>query len=127
MDALTQIGERRIAEAVATGALDDLPGAGRPLPADDLAGVPDDLRACVLVLRNAGLLPPELELQRELLRLAHLLRACVDDDARARLQHEARAVRLRLALLLDHVRPTSPLLEYQDALVARLARGEGPP
>jgi hypothetical protein len=125
MDALTLIGERRIAEAIAAGALDDLPGASRPLPPDDLHGVPRELHASVIVLRNAGLLPPAPELGRELVRLDDLLRACVDETARERTIADARRTRLRLALVLEQTRATPALAEYQDALVEHCSRGDG--
>lgn len=125
MDALSLIGERRIAEAVARGDLRDLPNQGRPLPEDDLAGVPRELHTSVIILRNAEVLPPALELRREILRLDDLLRACVDAVARERLADDARRARLRLALLLDQTRGNGTLLEYQDQLVQRLADGRG--
>lgn len=124
MDLLTLIGERRIAEAAARGELDNLPNAGQPLPRDDLDGVPRELHASVIILRNAGVLPPALELRREILRLDDLLRACVDGAAREQLAGDLRGARLRLALLLEQTRAGTALLEYQDALVDRLTNRE---
>jgi Domain of unknown function (DUF1992) len=49
------IAEQKIAEAIARGELDHLPGAGRPLELDDDALVPEDLRIAVRILKNAGL------------------------------------------------------------------------
>jgi len=53
------IAERRIAEAVARGELDNLPGAGRPLDLDDDPLVPEDLRLAFRILKNAGFVPSE--------------------------------------------------------------------
>jgi Domain of unknown function (DUF1992) len=55
------LAERRIAEAVSRGELDDLPGAGRPLDLDDDRLVPEDLRAANRILKNAGVAPPEVK------------------------------------------------------------------
>ena len=55
----------RIAEAMAEGAFDDLPGAGKPLALDDDTLVPEDLRVAYRILKNAGFLPPEVESRRE--------------------------------------------------------------
>jgi hypothetical protein len=55
------IAERKIAEAIARGELDDLPGAGRPLDLDDDAMIPEELRLAHRILKNAGYVPPELE------------------------------------------------------------------
>jgi hypothetical protein len=45
------LAERKIAEAMEEGAFDNLPGAGRPLPEDDLANLPDDVRLAYRILR----------------------------------------------------------------------------
>jgi hypothetical protein len=55
------LAERRIAEAVSRGELDDLPGAGRPLDLDDDALVPEELRVANRILKNAGVTPPEVK------------------------------------------------------------------
>jgi len=54
------IAEQKIAEAIARGELDALPGAGRPLELDDDALIPEELRAANRILKNAGLTPPEV-------------------------------------------------------------------
>ena len=70
------IAEQRIAEAIAKGELDDLPGAGRPLDLDDDAHVPEELRLAYRILRNAGYVPPEVE---TLNQIAQLERIAVGD------------------------------------------------
>ena len=52
---LDLLAERKIAEAILRGELDNLPGAGRPLELDDDALVPEDLRIALRILKNAGL------------------------------------------------------------------------
>lgn len=85
MTTLDDIAERRIREAQARGEFDDLPGAGAPLNLDDDALVPEDLRVAHRILRNAGLLPPELEVHREIREIEGLLLQVDDDSGRARL------------------------------------------
>ena len=60
-DFLTRAAEARINEAVARGEFQELPGAGKPLPGEDLSAVPEELRAAYRVLKNAGYLPPEAQ------------------------------------------------------------------
>jgi hypothetical protein len=48
------LAERKIAEAVSRGELDDLPGAGKPLALDDDALIPEDLRLAYRILKKAG-------------------------------------------------------------------------
>ncbi len=65
--------EARIAEAIRRGDLDDLPGQGEPLHLDDDTLVPVALRAAYRVLRNAGFVPPEVEIRREIKQVEDLL------------------------------------------------------
>jgi len=58
---LELIAERKIAEAVANGELDNLPGQGRPLALDDDALVPEELRMAHRILKNAGIAPAEVK------------------------------------------------------------------
>ncbi len=58
--------ERRIREAEAAGMFQNLPGAGKPLPPDDDAHVPEDLRAGYRLLKNAGYAPSWIELQKHI-------------------------------------------------------------
>ncbi len=55
------LAERRIAEAMARGDLDDLPGAGRPLDLHEDPLVPEELRVAYRILKNAGIAPPEIK------------------------------------------------------------------
>ena len=67
------IAEQKIAEAIANGDFDDLPGAGKPLELDDDSLVPEELRLAYRILKNAGFVPPEvLSLKDEAARPAVL-------------------------------------------------------
>jgi hypothetical protein len=111
---LDHLVERKIAEAMAEGAFDHLPGAGKPLALDDDTLVPEDLRVAYRILRNAGFLPPEVESRRELAGAAALLRAAVSEG-------ERRRVAMRLALLSAKLEATgrSLPLEYRDRVAER--------
>jgi Domain of unknown function (DUF1992) len=61
MLALELIAERKIAEAVARGEFDGLPGAGKPLDLAEDPLVPEDQRMANRILRNAGYAPREVE------------------------------------------------------------------
>jgi hypothetical protein len=66
------LAERRIAEAVSRGELDELPGAGRPLDLEDDALVPEELRLAHRILKNAGYVPPEVQTLNQIAELARL-------------------------------------------------------
>ncbi len=78
--ALNELVERRIADARRQGAFDDLPGQGRPLVLDDDRLVPEDVRIAMRILKNAGVLPPEIEALRDL----RSLRAVEAEDGAVR-------------------------------------------
>ena len=84
MGLLDSVVEQRIAQAIAAGAFENLPGAGKPLDLDDDRMVPEDLRVGYRILKNAGFIPPEVEQRREIADLAVLLRHATDDAARRR-------------------------------------------
>jgi hypothetical protein len=105
------IAERRIAEAIANGELDDLPCAGRPLDLDDDPLVPEDLRLAYRILKNAGFVPTELEELHEIRQLEEFV-ARGESDAEAR----SRAVR-KLALLKTRIESG-----YYEKALRRLGR-----
>lgn len=97
MGLLEQLAEARIREAIAAGDLDALPGRGRPLKLDDDRLVPEELRAGYRLLKNAGYLPPELILRREIADTRALLAAARCEPERSRAQRRLEALEMRLA------------------------------
>jgi hypothetical protein len=119
---IDSLAEEQIQAAIRRGDLDRLPGQGRPLNLADDAGVPEHLRAGYRLLKNAGCLPPEMTLRREIRSLEALLGQIEAD-------HEARPLRQRLGLLRTRLalrgRESSLLLQedaYRRKLLCRLAR-----
>ncbi|OEU50042.1 MAG: molecular chaperone DnaJ [Desulfobacterales bacterium C00003060] len=68
-----RIAERRIAQAVRDGVFDNLPGAGKPLRLENDSHVPEDLRFVYKILKNAGFVPPEIALKKEIAKVEDLL------------------------------------------------------
>jgi hypothetical protein len=66
------LAERKIAEAMANGEFDGLPGAGRPLDLGDDALIPEELRVAYRILKNAGYIPPEVQALNEIAALERL-------------------------------------------------------
>ena len=104
MNPLDRLAEQRLAEAIAAGGFDELAGAGKPLALEDLSGVPEDLRAGYLLLKGANVLPEEMQIQKELLSIGGLLRACEEAGARASLEERQRALLLRHEILMERLR-----------------------
>lgn len=122
MDPVDAIAERRIREALERGELDDLPGAGRPLNLDDDAHVPPELRAAYRLLKNAGFLPPEVELRREIGEAQGLIDAATGPGERDRAQRRLELLHLRLRLRGDAGRDPRLDEAYREAVQVRLDR-----
>ncbi len=77
------LAEKHIEQARDAGAFDNLPGAGKPLPEEDLSLVPEEERVAYRILKNAGYMPPELALHKQAVDLAMRLAAMPEDAAGA--------------------------------------------
>lgn len=116
---LDQIAEARIREAIERGDLRGLPGEGKPLDLDDDSAIPEELRAAYRILKNAGFLPLELQLRKELRQAEQLLQQLPESErSRAR----ARIELLQLRLATSRRQPINLLLEdrYRQRLLERL-------
>ena len=115
-----KIAERRIVEAIREGAFDDLPGAGQPLKLEDDSHLPEDLRIVFKILKNAGFVPPEVALQKEIATLEDVLAGMEDTRAKYRQLKKLNFLITKLNML----RRTSVGLEkfqrYEKKLVERL-------
>ena len=99
------LAEKKLAEAVSRGELDDLPGQGRPLDLEEDPLVPEDLRLAFRILKNAGYVPPEVQQVNEVAELERLVAAGNADGKAAR----------KLALLKTHIESA-----YYDKVLRRL-------
>jgi DnaJ-like protein len=88
------LAEQRISDAIKRGELDDLPGAGRPLVFDDDPFVSPEQRMTNRILKNAGFVPQEVLLRREIASLRQQLTTAESDE------EERERVRRRLGFLI---------------------------
>ncbi|MBM7865248.1 DUF1992 domain-containing protein [Heliobacterium gestii] len=121
MDFVTMMAEEKIREAIQRGELDDLPGKGKPLVMEDLSGIPEDLRAGYMILKNAGILPEELQAQKDMVTLKSLIECCHDEEQRQALKKEYNEKTLRFSLLMEKRKQThsGPYQFYQDKMLDR--------
>lgn len=119
MKCFEKIAERRIKEAIKDGILDNLPGAGKPLALGDDSHIPEDLRMAYKVLKNAGFVPPEIALRKEIVRTEDLLEGMEDTKAKYRQIKKLNA----LIMKLNMARKTKVNFEkdqhYEEKLVER--------
>ncbi len=109
--------EERILQAQRRGDFDNLPGSGKPLEIEDDRHIPEDLRLAYKILKNAGCVPPEIELKKEIHQTRDLL-AAMEDTA----QKYRTLTRLNyLILKLNCLRKTSIDNEMPQHYAAKLA------
>jgi hypothetical protein len=126
MEFINRIAEEKIKEAIRRGEFDNLPGAGKPLPPDDMENVPEELRVGFKLLKNAGLIPEEMQLRKEMVTLNDLLAVCRNDNERKKLQSELSAKRLRYqSLMADRGWLNSEAFaEYEDQIQRKLTEND---
>ena len=118
---LDALAEKHIDDAQTRGEFDDLPGSGIPLQLEDDALVPEELRAAWRMLKNAGCLPPELEMHAEIRDIETLLRSVGSEDERGRL-----LARLQFLLLRAPLGRRGSLrveADYAEKIAEKLGRG----
>ncbi len=122
MSIFALIAERRIQEAIKNGLLDDLALKGQPIPHEDLSGVPEELRMGYKILKNAGYLPEELQLQQEILSIRDMLQVCTDPEGRSEARQKLTLRQLQYDMLMEKKGRSLASREYQEKLEARLRR-----
>jgi hypothetical protein len=116
---LQRIAEQRILEAQRAGAFDNLPGKGKPLKLEDMSWVPEDLRLGYRVLKNAHVLPPEVELLKDVHTLQDLLKHVEDEGERLALAKSIRWKMIHLDMLKRRSIDANTLRGYGRKLVAK--------
>ena len=117
---IDSLAESRITEALNAGEFDQLTGAGKPLALQDDAAVPEHLRVAYRLLSNAGCLPPEQQLRRDISELEALLGQVESHAESDGLRRRLEWLRTRLAL---HGGETNLMLQdadYRAKLLNRL-------
>ncbi len=117
-----RIAEQRILEAQREGAFDNLPGKGKPLVLEDLSWVPEDLRIGYHVLKNAHVLPPEVELLKDIHTLEDLIKHVEDEDERRALAKSIQWKMIRLDMLKRRSLNFTPCAITAKRSVAKFSR-----
>jgi len=101
---------RHLREAMASGELAGTPGFGKPLPEDaGWEATPEPLRMPFKILKDAGFVPPEVELFHERAALGEALAACGSDAERAAIRRKLAELEQKIALRLEALRSQGSL------------------
>lgn len=124
MDILATIAERKIREAMERGEFNDLSGKGKPLVMEEeLAGVPVELRMAYRILKNAGFVPPEVELRKEIVSLRELVNSLEESEERRQKRRELDFKLLKLSMMRNRPLNLDEVPEYRDKVVGKLGGG----
>nr|WP_321465644.1 DUF1992 domain-containing protein [uncultured Desulfobulbus sp.] len=119
---IQQIAERKIQQAMEEGALPDLSHwKNKPLPQEDLSNVPPDLRMAYRLLKNAGYVPEEVALQKEITRMEQLLETCRDEKEKVRQLKKIGCLRTKLECRIGRSIELGEEGPYYERVVDRLA------
>jgi Domain of unknown function (DUF1992) len=119
---LESIAERKICEAVERGELAGLPGEGRPLDLIDDGLVPEELRMGYRVLKNAGVLPPELEVRKQINNLEQLVLRVSSSEERSQAVRKLNLLRARFDAFRRGTGNLRLQEQYYEQVVERLAQ-----
>jgi len=95
------IAENRIAEAFEQGEFENLPGKGRPLDLTAYFNTPSQDRMAFSILKNAGVMPSEVELMSEVEELERRLQNCNNQAEAHPLKQRLQAQRVKLTLAME--------------------------
>lgn len=98
---LEKLVEQVIREAMEEGAFDDLEGTGKPVDLGSYFAMPEDLRAGHSLMKNAGVIPEEMELLKEAHSLRQEIGRCEREEERRKLKKSLDAKMLRYNLLRE--------------------------
>ena len=91
--------EERIKKAQKQGQFDNLKGANKPIVFEPYSG-PEELRMGYKILKNAGFLPPEIELRKKISHVEELLTAAGNDsEVKQGLEKKLKFLMTRLDLM----------------------------
>lgn len=107
MNALEIIAENKIREAIDNGEFENLSLSGQPLDFDEIQFVPLHLRLSQKILKNAGFLPPVLQLKKEIVQLTEKLSEECDHAVRESLKRRLFEKTLRHDVLMEAERSAS--------------------
>ena len=93
--------ESLIKDAQARGEFDNLPGKGKPIDLTEYFNAPEDVRVAQSVLKNAGIVPVEIELLKEIAALKESLHAASDSVEIEKIQAQLKEKQLQFNLLAE--------------------------
>ncbi|MBC2727123.1 DUF1992 domain-containing protein [Desulfosporosinus sp.] len=96
-----RIVEDRIQEAMRNGEFENLPSQGKPINLDYWASLPEGIRAGYILLRNAGFVPEEVQLLKDIDELREQLACCHSLEIKAAISKKLEETKLKYNLITE--------------------------
>jgi hypothetical protein len=96
-----KIVEAIIQEAMARGEFENLSGRGKPVDLTEYFNTPEDVRVAQAMLKNAGMVPVEIDLLHEIATLKELKNSASNDNERDKFHKLLVEKQLQFNLLLE--------------------------
>ena len=96
-----KIVESIIQEAMARGEFENLPGKGKPIDLTEYFNTPEDVRMAQSMLKNAGMVPIEIELLQEIAALKEKVNSLPDEGEKDKFRTLMEEKQLQFNLLLE--------------------------
>ena len=96
MSILAFLAEQKISQAMANSDLNSPNWKNKPLPLDDEHWIPDDLKMAYKILKNAGFVPPEIEVRKEIGRLEQLIATTEDEHLRIKQMQKLNVLMMKI-------------------------------
>jgi len=93
--------EAIIREAQERGDFDNLPGKGKPIDLSPYFDTPEEVRNAYAMLKNAGMVPSEVELLQDIATLKERLTLTPGESERTRIQKLIREKQLQFDVLME--------------------------
>ena len=112
--------EERIKKAQEKGKFENLPGKGEKIVFEDDKNIPEELRLSYKILKDAGFVPPEVQLRKEIREIESLMEENDDLTQKKRLLKKINYLRLKL-----NMKSFSPLKievdnQYSEKIIDKL-------
>jgi hypothetical protein len=113
--------EERILAAQRNGEFENLAGAGKPLASEDMSRVPQELRMAYKILKNADCLPPEIELQKEIVTTEKMLSSLKDEQQRYKAMKKLNFLIMKFNTMTNRSIQFEIPQKYEEALVRKMS------
>ena len=96
-----KIVEALIKEAQARGEFDNLPGKGKPIDLTSYFETPEEVRLAQSVLKNAGMISPEVQLLQEIAELRQIHGAVKNETKKQEIRKQIQQKQIEFDLMME--------------------------